>query len=270
MSERAVYTHGHTESVLRSHTWRTAANSAAYLLPYLQPDMSILDVGCGPGTITVDLASYVPKGAVTGLDSSADVIAKASQHAEQHGVQNILYTVGDANTLPFPDATFDVTHAHQVLQHVSNPVHILREMHRVTKPGGLVAVRETDFAGMFWYPESPGLTDWGTIYARVARANGGEPNAGRRLLAWAHEAGFDPATVKCTASAWCYATPDERAWWGGLWAERLTKSNFAPTAMQHKIATIEEIEQLCAAWRAWAEAEDAWFSVPHGEILCVA
>ena len=51
------YTHGHHESVLRSHRWRTAANSCAYLLPHLRPDMSLLDVGCGPGTITADLPS---------------------------------------------------------------------------------------------------------------------------------------------------------------------------------------------------------------------
>ncbi|MEU7161670.1 class I SAM-dependent methyltransferase, partial [Streptomyces chrestomyceticus] len=55
--ETAVYTHGHHESVLRSHTWRTAANSAAYLLDAIEPHMEILDIGCGPGTITADLAA---------------------------------------------------------------------------------------------------------------------------------------------------------------------------------------------------------------------
>jgi hypothetical protein len=53
---RATYTHGHHESVLRSHAWRTVENSAAYLVPHLRPGLSLLDVGSGPGTITVDLA----------------------------------------------------------------------------------------------------------------------------------------------------------------------------------------------------------------------
>src|SRR6188472_2086916 len=65
-----TYTHGHHESVLRSHEWRTAENSAAYLLPHLQPGMDLLDVGCGPGTITLDLARLVAPGHVVGVDAA--------------------------------------------------------------------------------------------------------------------------------------------------------------------------------------------------------
>ncbi|KAI0340019.1 UbiE family methyltransferase [Trametopsis cervina] len=265
----AVYTHGHDESVLRSHTWRTAQNSAAYLLPYLKPTMTILDLGCGPGTITADLAGYVPEGHITGLDAAADVLDKARAHAEGRKIANITFTTGDVHALPFPDATFDVTHAHQVLQHVADPVQMLREMRRVTKPGGFVATRETDFGGMFWYPESEGMSAWHRTYERVARANGGEPHAGRRLLAWARQAGFDPAKVTCTGGTWCYATLAERSWWGGLWADRLVQSNFATTAVGNGIATIEEVRALSEAWREWLADEDAWFYVPHGEIVCV-
>lgn len=64
----AVYTHGHHESVLRAHRRRTAADAAGYLLPHLQPGMSLLDVGCGPGTITVDLAARVAPGRVTAVE----------------------------------------------------------------------------------------------------------------------------------------------------------------------------------------------------------
>ncbi|KAI0084219.1 UbiE family methyltransferase [Irpex rosettiformis] len=271
-TEQAVYTHGHTAAVLRSHTWRTAQNSAAYLLPYLtaKPTATVLDIGCGPGTITADFASLIPQGHITALDFSEDVIQKAQMYAKEKGVvANMSFERGDAHALPFPDDTFDITHAHQVLQHVTNPVQVLREMRRVTKPGGIVATRETDFAGMIWYPESPGMTRWAETYARVARANGGEPNSGRRLLAWARQAGFDPAKVTCTSSCWCYATPEEREWWGGLWAERLLKSDFYPTAIKNGIATEEEIQGLSEAWVKWAESEDAWFSVPHGEIIAI-
>ena len=76
-----TYTHGHHESVLRSHTWRTAENSAAYLLPHLRPGLSLLDIGCGPGTITVDLARLVAPGQVVGLDASAEVVAQAEVRA---------------------------------------------------------------------------------------------------------------------------------------------------------------------------------------------
>ena len=70
------YALGHHESVLRSHRWRTAANSAAYLLPHLTPGARVLDVGCGPGTVTTDFARLVGRdGLVLGIDTSAEVIA---------------------------------------------------------------------------------------------------------------------------------------------------------------------------------------------------
>lgn len=265
----AVYTHGHDESVLRSHRQRNAKNSAAYLLPYLKRDMKILDIGCGPGTITVDLAStYVPDGHVTGIDNADDVLDKARQHAAEQGVTNVDFLVADAHALPFPDDTFDITHAHQVLQHVTDPVQLLREMRRVTKPGGYVASREADSAGFVWYPESQEMSDWYRIYERVARANGGEPHAGRRLLAWSRQAGFEAKQITCTANAWCFSTPEERAWWGNLWADRLVQSNFAPSAINKGIATMDEIRKASQTWRDWAVVDDAWFALLQGEIIC--
>ena len=68
MPDTATYTHGHAESVLRSHRTRTAENSAAYLLPHLRAGLSLLDIGSGPGTITVDLAERVAPGPVTAVE----------------------------------------------------------------------------------------------------------------------------------------------------------------------------------------------------------
>lgn len=263
----AFYIHGHHQSVLRSHTWRTADNSAAYLLPFLKPDMRILDVGCGPGTITVDLAARVPHGHVTGLDAAASVLDSARAHAEAHDTRNIEFIAGDAYALPFPDETFDVVHAHQVLQHVADPVGLLREMRRVTKAGGIVAARDADYAGMTWFPESAGMTEWLDLYEKIARISGGEPDAGRRIHMWARKAGFEAAQTACSAGTWCYYTPEEREWWGGLWADRVLQSTFAKTAEEHGLATEEDLKRISQAWREWAKSEDAWFSVLHGEVL---
>jgi hypothetical protein len=81
-------------------------------------------------------------------------------------------------------------------------------MRRVARPGGLVAARDADHAAMTWYPDSPGLRAWPAVRARVTRANGGEPDAGRRLRAWALDAGFDEVTS--SASVWCFATAADR------------------------------------------------------------
>src|SRR6478735_12687773 len=86
--EDDVYTHGHHESVVRAHAARTAENSAAFVLPHLTPGTALLDVGCGPGSITCDFAALVNPGHVTGLDRSPDVIAQAQALAAARGVPN--------------------------------------------------------------------------------------------------------------------------------------------------------------------------------------
>ena len=268
MAQKSFYTHGHHESVLRTHSWRTVENSAAYLLKSLQPHMHILDIGCGPGTITADFAKLVPQGHVTGMDSVSDVLEQARATAKERGVYNIEFVTGDIHALEYQDNTFDVVHAHQVLCHLSDPVKALSEMRRVTKPGGIVAARECDFAATTWYPENQGLSDFLHLYDRVARFNGSEPNAGRRLLAWARQAGYDKTKVTSTASAWCYSTPEERAWWGGSWAERVVSSSLAESAVKGGIATKGELARISEAWQQWTAEEDGWFAVLHGEILC--
>ncbi|MFJ1737028.1 class I SAM-dependent methyltransferase [Streptomyces sp. NPDC088254] len=264
--ETAVYTHGHHESVLRSHTWRTAANSAAYLLGSLTPGMRILDVGCGPGTITADLAALVPDGHVTAVDHAPGILDRARATAAERGLTNVDFAVADVHALDHPDDTFCVVHAHQVLQHVGDPVGALREMRRVTRPGGLVAVRDSDYAAMTWYPASAGLEDWLDLYRRVARANGGEPDAGRRLKSWALAAGFTDVTA--TSSTWTFSSEQERAWWSGLWADRTVASAYAGRAVGGGHATEAELRAVAEAWREWGQREDGWFSVLHGEILC--
>ena len=165
-----VYTHGHHESVLRSHRWRTLENSAAYLLPHLSPNFHVLDVGCGPGTITADLASRVTH--VTAVEHTSAALDLA--RAEMAGRTNVSYVVTDAHALDLPDDSFDVVHAHQVLQHVGDPVQALREMRRVGKPGGLVAVRDSDYLGFTWFPERSAFDEWMRLYQEAALANGGD------------------------------------------------------------------------------------------------
>ncbi len=222
MPDAATYTHGHAESVLRSHRTRTAENSAAYLLPYLRAGLSLLDIGSGPGTITVDLAERVAPGPVTAVEMTEAALAVTRAEFERRGCTSARLVTGDIHDLPFPSGSFDVVHAHQVLQHVADPVAALREMVRVCRPGGVVAVRDGDYSGFTWYPELPGLDRWRELYESAARANGGEPNAGRRLLAWAHAAGI--TDVSATSSTWCYADPTAREAWGGMWADRIAGS----------------------------------------------
>ncbi|MGY6498297.1 MAG: methyltransferase domain-containing protein [Microcella sp.] len=264
MGEANAYTLGHHESVLAAHRWRTIANSAAYLEPELVRGRTLLDVGCGPGTVTVEFGARLGDDNVIGVDMADAAIAAARAMAAETG-SAVRFDVADALDLPFDSAAFDIVHTHQTLQHVPDPVAMLGSMARVARPGGIIAAREVDYGATTWYPLLPALDVWLELYRRVHRATSGEPDAARHLVAWAREAGLQD--IRVSGSVWVFATPEERAWWGDAWAVRAVESDFAKHAVDGGHARVAELERISAAWREWAAHDDAWFSMTHGELL---
>jgi ubiquinone/menaquinone biosynthesis C-methylase UbiE len=260
-----TYSHGHHESVLRSHIWRTAANSAEYLLGDLEPGERLLDVGCGPGTVTLDVASHVAPGLVVGLDAAVDVVRQAERRRFETSAANVAFAVGDTYALPFGDGTFDVAHAHQVLQHLSEPDGALAELRRVLRPGGLLAVRDGDYGGFVWAPPEPLLDRWLDLYHQLTAHNRTHADAGRYLLDWVQAAGF--RDIKPSSSTWTFADPESRAWWGDLWADRVQFSSFAEQTVAYGLSNAEELGAIAQAWRRWAREPAGWFAVLHGEVL---
>jgi ubiquinone/menaquinone biosynthesis C-methylase UbiE len=259
------YTHSHDEVVLAAHARRTAEEAAAFLLPHLEPGMELLDIGCGPGSITVGLARYVAPGRVVGLDAASEALSRARALAASEHMETVELVAGDVYGLPFPDASFDVVYAHQVLQHLADPVAALGEARRVLRPGGYVAVRDADYATMTHHPRHVSIDRWLEIYRAVARANGGEPDAGRRVLEWVMDAGFEHTVP--SASTWVFATPDERTWWANLWTERIGVGTFARRMLEEGIGTAEDLDAIAAGFAAWAAHPAGWFAFIHGEVL---
>ncbi len=208
-----TYTHGHQEPVLRSHRWRTAENSCGYLLPHLGPDLSLLDVGCGPGSITADLAGRV--GRVVGIDSSPEAIAAArADHPEVDLRVADLFDV---------EERFDVVHAHQVLQHVADPVQALREMRRVVRPGGIVAVMDDEVGLWVVSPGDPAR--YSRLFDRLTSrddALGVQMRGafrGRALHCWLERAGLVDVWQRTTLiERWAPLGAAERAYMGGYLA----------------------------------------------------
>jgi ubiquinone/menaquinone biosynthesis C-methylase UbiE len=259
------YTHGHHHTVTSSHARRGVDDSAAYLRDRLVPGTDVLDVGSGPGSITIEMQRLVAPGRVVGVEYAEEALRLARESARDQGV-DVEFVRGDAAALALPDASFDVVHAHQVMHHLADPPAALREMGRVCRPGGVVAVRETDYGAMTWFPELPGLATWLATYRAVSRAIGAEPDAGRRLVSWARGAGF--AEIRPSASVWLFATAEEREFWGGGWARRAVESDFARLAVDRGFATEDGLREMSAAWREWADSDDGWFAVLHAEIIC--
>lgn len=261
---RTRYTQGHERPTLASHARRTADTSCGYLLPVLAAGMDLLDVGCGPGTITLDLAAVVAPGLVVGVEPVDEPLGAAREEARRRGDLTTRFERADVFALPYDDGSFDVVHAHQVLQHLDDPVRALEEMSRVCRPGGFLAVRDADYGAMSWYPEVPGLEDWRSTYQAVARANGAEPDAARRLRGWARAAGLHD--LRLTTSVWTYADDAACRWWGESQAERYSGQVFAGQAAALEVGP-ERLAAMAEGWRRWGSAEDAWFAIVHGELL---
>jgi len=266
VSDGDTYTHGHDAAVLRSHSQRSVENSAAYLRPHLRRGQSLLDVGCGPATITAEFAAIVGPGQVVGIEMNDDIVETARRTCADAGVE-VEVRRGDVYALESDDDTFDVVHAHQVLQHLSDPVKALREMRRVCRPDGLVACRDADYGSFHWWPPEPRIDRWNDVYHRVTVHNRAQADAGRWLRSWALSAGF--AEVDTSGSMWAFATAEQRSWWAELWADRSSPgSSFADQAIEYGFATEADLAEIGAGFSAWAADDRAVFFVPHGEILC--
>ncbi len=261
------YTHGHHASVVGQHARRTAERDAAYLLPRLQPGMRLLDVGCGPGTITAGLARAVAPGEAIGIEVVPEVLVQAREHAAAEGVTNLRFEEASVYELPYADASFDVVHAHQVLQHLTRQEDAAREVLRVLKPGGVFAVRDADYATMIAWPRSRQLDRWLEVYHQVATRNGAEADAGRRLGAWLRAAGF--VDLVTTGTAVIFSTPEETRNWGYSWAERSQHSSFGKQAVEYGYASEHELEEIASAWRDWADHPDAFFTYTNVEVIGV-
>ena len=255
------YSPGYQPAVIATHKWRSAENSAAFLLPHLRKTYHLLDVGSGAGTITCDLTSYVKS--VTALEVNEHAMEITRKEAKLRGIE-LKYTVSDVCSMPFEDNTFDVVHVHQVLQHVADPVKALNEIRRVTKLGGIVAVTEAISSAFSWYPEFSMLDDWLKLYRNLAISNGGQPDAGTRLLDWAQRVGF--THIKPGSSTWCFATAEEREYWGGAWENRVLTANMAEDARIKHIPE-ETLEKMSQAWAHWKKCNNGCMIIPHGNIL---
>ena len=259
-----VYQHGHHASVVADHAKRTAEAVAAFFLPFLQPGMRLLDIGCGPGTITSGLARRVAPGEAIGIDPSTSVIDTA-RSLSRDAVTGLQFEVGDIYRPRFAEGTFDAIFAHQVLQHLHEPVQALKQIRMLLQEGGIVGVRDVDWGSTTFYPDNLGMRRFLALYYDLARRSGAEPDAGRYLRRWFREAGF--CEIRVTTSTVSYTDVAATRAWGDSYAERTLRSTIAERGLEAGIATRAELEEIAAAWRRWGCDPDAFFCFAHTEVV---
>ena len=225
--------------------------------------MQLLDVGCGPGSITLDLAGLVAPGQVVGIDIQRAQIDQARALASARGATTVRFEVGDIYELPFSDASFDVALANGVLMHLSEPVRALAELRRVLRPGGVAGVRDPDWGASLRAPTTPLLDQWSTVRVRVRQHNGGDPFSGRHLRRYLLEAGF--ARADACASVESAGTSDETVRHAAFLKAQL--QGFARTVLAEGWMDQAALDAVVAEIDAWAQRPDAFSATTWCEAL---
>ena len=242
---------------------RTGA-AAAFLAPYLRPGMRLIDCGCGPGSITADLAKLVAPGLVVGVDLRPDALAQARALAREHGVTNLEVVAANIYRLPYADDSFAVAFACVVFQHLGDPVAALVEIRRVLKPGGVLGIVDGSSPIAFRFPINPWLVKWDEIRARERPYRTGCPAETLELRTLLRKAGFSRTAGSGTL------TSETGPPAGTVEATRAVARShlvrlrglLGEVALAEGWATADELEQIAEALIAWGEAPDAFYARP--------
>ena len=241
---------------------RRANTHAAFFLPHLRAGMRLLDGGCGPGTMTTDLAEIVAPAEVIGIDIEPSQIELARTTAAESGASNVRFEVSDLYSVPFAEESFDAVFLHGVLEHLNDPVRGLREVLRVLKRSGVLGARHTDFGGFLLEPAPSPLDQFVPLFERLMIHNGADPRAGRHQLRWLTEAGFTRIGMSASYDCWT-STPEQKRVSSQFLESLVGNSAFARQLVAAGLAEqsqLESMQQAFAEWRTnpMALAAEAW------------
>ena len=236
---------------------RTATHEGAFFLPHLRPRMRLLDLGCGPGSITLGLAQAVEPGEVVGIDAQPAQVESARALAAERGITNVTFEVADAYELPFPDGSFDAAFMHVILMHLADPVRALAEVHRVLRPGGVIGMRDPDVGSTIRAPLNPILEQHMALMPRVLQHHGGDPYRARRHRRLLLEAGF--ARTEGGASVRVQGSAEACREIAGFFKSQLP--NMGKTALAQGWIEQATLDAIPVDLDAWAEMPDAFNAV---------
>lgn len=259
-----TYTLGHAEWARRWMQERGAASHARFLLPHLQAGQRLLDCGCGPGAITVELAALIHPGEAIGIDLAASQVRAARQLASSNATVNVQFEVADAYALPFEAGSFDVVYAQSLLMHLRTPARAIAEMRRVLRPGGLLAVRDPDYGALLTGPEDASVRAFLDLFLRVLAHNGGSPFYARGQRQLLRAAGLAP--VVASAEALAYGSDETTASVADVFARIAGEPAFRDACRELRVDDASVAEGL-RALQAWAAGPDAYYCMVFCEAL---
>lgn len=250
------YVLGYDDEIVQKINQRSVAREGSFVLPHLRKGMSLLDAGCGPGSITLGFARLLSPGEVTGVDVDAGQVAQALGAAQQAGLGNTHFRAADICALPFEEATFDAVFCHTVFRHLANPGAALAELFRVCKPGGVIAVR--DGLGMFDHLASVRMGGVEVPFSKaidaISGVGPGLPDIGVRLKGLLRSAGF--RKIKPSTYNEVYHEPVDLLMVEG-WFRSILDGKLGSRAVEAGVIRRAELDDLLAKMEGWPADPDA-------------
>ncbi|KZN63288.1 hypothetical protein N473_17825 [Pseudoalteromonas luteoviolacea CPMOR-1] len=260
-----VYPFGYNSAAVGIMQSRSAQDNASLFLDYVQNGDRILDVGCGPGSITIDFAERFARSEVHGIDIEQGQIEIAANDAAQKGIKNCHFKTASIFDLPYEDNYFDAVYGHTILMQFSNVHDALTEIKRVLKPGGIIAFREVDLGQNFYHSSQSAIKSLMDIFAKSIKHNQGNPNIGRYLPKLIGEAGYQ--LEECAAS---YSQPTKPMGKMMFYKSMLSlwnKANFTTQATDLKWITIEERDKIAQKLKEESRRPEVLAAINYVEII---
>ena len=217
--------------------------------------MSCLDLGCGGGDVTFELAKLVGEtGRVVGIELDETVVELTRQDFQQLGLTNVEFKVADALTLNEEDS-YDVAYTRFLLTHLDRPQRIIEKMRTAIKPNGSIAIEDIQFSGHFCHPDCPAFDRYLQLYQKVVIDKGGDPEIGAKLPGMLCHAGFKSIDVNIVQ-------PTFMAGEGKLLAQ-ITMEKISRAVLKGGLASEEEIDKIVAQLQEFAQNPESIISLPR-------
>lgn len=261
-NDQKQYAFGYSEIQTKMMEKRGFEYHCQFLRPYLKPGMRILDCGCGPGTLTIGLARTIAPGEVVAIDIEEEQLNIAYKNSRIADVTNIEFKHANIFDIPFEDNTFDVVFSQAVLIHLKDPIAAIKEQKRVTKPGGVVAVRDP-YRGhkYFIYPSNKLLEESLILYHRALIDDNCDMDIGIKLAELFTKVSFKE--IKHTL--FCDNYGSQKA--AEIFPESMTEMPYSKKLLAAGEVTLEQLKSYQQAWVDFGKIHGAYYGFIWGEAI---
>lgn len=245
-TSREGYAMGYGPMITALYASRRLADEAPFVTPLVGPEDRIIDCGCGPGSMSIDLAVLAPRGQTVGVDIDATQVAMARDAGRARGVPNVDFQVASVYALPFADQSFDLAYVSAVLCNTRYPNRVIAEVKRVTKRAGRVCVRVFDLEdGVLSTPGEPLIERCEELHLRLRRHYGHDPGVGRRSHDLLAGAGLTDIAIERVS----HEVTGAGLTGVGEWMANYLLEAWGPNFVEQGWCAKAEVDEMAAAWR---------------------